>query len=173
LLSGKLNHPVWGSGPSNFPVLESCCLAGGRHICNGYLLRSSLHGQNPQQTLTILGGSASEAEPKVRTTPPKEDKVDTSSVEVPIIQALVAQPGSKTSDDNLADDDPDLLNFVAMGSEIICQMSSWLQTCWPYSGKLDCPVFMTHDVGLAFLVLGHEDVECGHRCGLLPSFFCH
>jgi hypothetical protein len=47
LLSGKPNHPVWGSEPSNFPVSESCCLAGGRRICNGRLLHSSLHGQNP------------------------------------------------------------------------------------------------------------------------------
>jgi hypothetical protein len=34
---------------------------------------------------------------------------------------------------------------------------------------------MTHDVGPAFLVFGHADVEggLGRRRGLLPSFFCH
>jgi hypothetical protein len=101
------------------------------------------------------------AEPKVRTIPPKEDKVDTSSAEDPTAQALVARSGSKAPDDNLTDDDPDLLNFAAAGSEIICQMSSWLQTCWPDSGKPDCPVFMIPDVGLAFLVLSHENVEGG------------
>jgi hypothetical protein len=47
----------------------------------------------------------------VRTTPPKEDKVDTSSAEAPTAQALVTRPGSKVSDDNLVDDDRDLLNF--------------------------------------------------------------
>jgi cytochrome oxidase Cu insertion factor (SCO1/SenC/PrrC family) len=62
----------------------------------------------------------------VRTTPPKEDKADTSSVEVPTTQSLVAQQGSKVSDDNLTDDDPELLNFTTVEFEIICQMSSWL-----------------------------------------------
>jgi hypothetical protein len=56
-------------------------------------------------------------------------------------QALVARPGSKASDDNLVDDDPDLLNFDAVGSKIICRMSFWLQRCWLDSGKLDCPVW--------------------------------
>jgi hypothetical protein len=60
----------------------------------------------------------------VRTTLPKEDKVGTSSVEAPIDQALVARPRIMAPDDNLADDDPDLLNFVVTESEIICQMSS-------------------------------------------------
>jgi hypothetical protein len=41
----------------------------------------------------------------VHTTPPKEDKVDTSSVEAPIAQALQARLGSKASDDSLADND--------------------------------------------------------------------
>jgi hypothetical protein len=62
----------------------------------------------------------------VRTTPPKEDKVSTSLKEPPRDQALVARLGSKVLDDNLADDDPDLLNFDAPESKIICQMSSWL-----------------------------------------------
>jgi hypothetical protein len=62
----------------------------------------------------------------VRTTLPKTDKAGTSSVEVPTAQALVARLGSKTSDDNLADDDPDLLNFAAAESEIVCWMSSML-----------------------------------------------
>jgi hypothetical protein len=62
----------------------------------------------------------------VRTTPPKEDKVDTSLAEVPTTQALEVRPGSKAPDDNLADNDPDLLNFYAAESEIACQMSSRL-----------------------------------------------
>jgi hypothetical protein len=45
------------------------------------------------------------------TTPPKEDKTGTSSAEDPMAQALVSQLGSKASDDALADDDSDLLNF--------------------------------------------------------------
>jgi hypothetical protein len=60
------------------------------------------------------------------TTPPK---VDTSSVEAPMVRALVAQQVSKASDDNLGDDDPDLLCFSMAESEIICQMSSQLQKC--------------------------------------------
>jgi hypothetical protein len=59
-----------------------------------------------------------------RTTPSKEDKVDTSSAEAPTAQALVARPGSKASNDNFADDDPILLNFDMVESEIICRMSS-------------------------------------------------
>jgi hypothetical protein len=59
-------------------------------------------------------------EPKVRTTLPKVDKVGTSSMEVPMAQALVARPRSKAPDGNLADDDPGLLNFTAVESEIIC-----------------------------------------------------
>jgi hypothetical protein len=89
--------------------------------------------------------------PMVRTTPPKEDKVDTSSAEVPMAQALAARLGSKASDDNLADNDPDLLNFTAADSEIVCRMSSQLQRCWPDSGKPDCLVWYSgwsdfHDV---------------------------
>jgi hypothetical protein len=59
----------------------------------------------------------------VRTTPPKEDKADTSSAEVLMAQALVVQLGSKPPDDNLADDDLDLLNFSAAESKIFCQTS--------------------------------------------------
>jgi hypothetical protein len=59
----------------------------------------------------------------VRTTPPKEDKVDTSSTEVPTAQALVGRPRSKASNDNLADNDLDPLNFDATEFEIICRMS--------------------------------------------------
>jgi hypothetical protein len=76
--------------------------------------------------MTIPGGSASAAESLVRTTPPKEDKVDTSSVEVPTAHALVARPGSKARDDNLVDDNLDLLNFTTVGSEIVCWTSSGL-----------------------------------------------
>jgi hypothetical protein len=53
-----------------------------------------------------------------------EDKVDTSSVEAPMAQALVARPRSKAPDDTLADDDPDLLTFDALESNTVCQMSS-------------------------------------------------
>jgi hypothetical protein len=76
-----------------------------------------------------------------RTTPPKEDKVDTSSAEVPTAQALVARSESKAPDDNLGDNDPNLLNFAIVGFEIACRMSSQLQMCWPDSGKPDCPVW--------------------------------
>jgi hypothetical protein len=55
-----------------------------------------------------------------RTTPPKEDKVDTSLAEAPMAQTLVVRLGSKALDDNLADDDLDLLNFSAVESEIVC-----------------------------------------------------
>jgi hypothetical protein len=104
----------------------------------------------------------------VHTTPPKEDKVDTSSVEVPAAQALVARSGSKAPDDNLAIDDLDLLNFAAVESEIVCWTSSQLQRSWPDSGKLDClvwyfgwSVFCAPWCRPSFLVLGHEDVEGG------------
>jgi hypothetical protein len=59
----------------------------------------------------------------VHTIPPKEDKVNTSSAEVPMAQTLVAQQGSKTPDDNLADNDLDLLNFDAVEFDIVCLMS--------------------------------------------------
>jgi hypothetical protein len=58
------------------------------------------------------------------TAPPKEDKVDTSSVESPMAQALVARQGGKVLDDNLGDEDLDLLNFAVMGSKITCRMIS-------------------------------------------------
>jgi hypothetical protein len=45
-----------------------------------------------------------------RTTPPK---VDTSSTEASMAQALVAQSRSKALDDAHVDDDLDLLNVVA------------------------------------------------------------
>jgi hypothetical protein len=61
-----------------------------------------------------------------RTTPPKEDKVGPSSVEAPTTLALVARPKSKALDDNLAGDNPDLLNFSVADTEIICRMSSQL-----------------------------------------------
>jgi hypothetical protein len=62
----------------------------------------------------------------VHTTPPKEDKAGTSSAEAPTTQALVAIPGSKAPADNLANDNPDILNIDAAESEIVCQMSSGL-----------------------------------------------
>jgi hypothetical protein len=55
-----------------------------------------------------------------RTTPPKVDKADISSVEAPTAQALVTQSRSKMLDDISVDDDPDLLNFVAIVSWIGC-----------------------------------------------------
>jgi hypothetical protein len=60
------------------------------------------------------------------TTPPKEEKLDTSSAEAPTTQELVTQLLSKASDDNLTDDELVLLNFIMVESEIICQMSSRL-----------------------------------------------
>jgi hypothetical protein len=68
---------------------------------NGCLLHSSLHGHNPQQVLTISDGGASVVVPMVCTTQPKEDKVDTSMVEAPTAQTLVARPRSKAPDHNL------------------------------------------------------------------------
>jgi hypothetical protein len=55
-----------------------------------------------------------------------EDKVDTSSLVAPTAKALVARPGCKALDDTLADDDPVLLNFGVVESEIVCQTNSWL-----------------------------------------------
>jgi hypothetical protein len=72
------------------------------------------------------GGRASTAEAMVRSTLPKVDKAGTSSVEDRMAQALMAQPESKAPDDDLIDDDPGLLNFVAAESETVCQTSSWL-----------------------------------------------
>jgi hypothetical protein len=81
---GKLDGPVWHSGLSSIPILRPSCPASGRRIRNDRLLRSSLRGQNPQYVLTIPGGSASVVVSIVHTTPPKEDKVDTSLVEGPM-----------------------------------------------------------------------------------------
>jgi hypothetical protein len=75
-----------------------------------------------------------------RTTLPKEDKVVTSSTEAPRAQALVARPGSKASNDTIVDDNLDLLTFGTVESKIVCRMSSRLPSCWPDSGKSDCPV---------------------------------
>jgi hypothetical protein len=63
---------------------------------------------------------------------------------------LVARPGSKAPNDNLGDDDP---GYRGTG---LTQVN---RTIW--FGILDDLVFMTPDVVLAFLVLGHEDVEGG------------
>jgi hypothetical protein len=65
--------------------------------------------------------------PTVRTTPPKEDKVDTSLAKAPMVQALVARPGSKALDDSIVDNDLDILNFVAVEYKIACRTSSQLQ----------------------------------------------
>jgi hypothetical protein len=76
-----------------------------------------------------MGGSASVVVSMVRTTSPTKDKVDTSSAEAPTTQVFVAQLGSKASDDTLANDDPDLLNFGVAESRIICRTCSRLQGC--------------------------------------------
>jgi hypothetical protein len=55
----------------------------------------------------------------VRMTPPKEDKVDTSSAEATMAQAIVAQLGSKAPGDNLVDTDLSLLNFGVAESKIV------------------------------------------------------
>jgi hypothetical protein len=118
----------------------------------------------------------------VHTIPPKEDKVGTSLMEAPMAQVLVAQPGSKVPDDNLADDDPDLLNFDMTEFDIVCWGSPGCRfTGLTYGnrtiqfGILDDLVFVPPDVGPAFLVLGHEDVEGGLWASLrlAPLFFCH
>jgi hypothetical protein len=41
-------------------------------------------------------------------------------------QVLAARSGSKVPDDNLADEDPDLMNFDATEFKIICWTSSRL-----------------------------------------------
>jgi hypothetical protein len=58
-----------------------------------------------------------------RTTPPKVDKADTSSVKGPIAQAFVARLRSKAQDDAHVDDNPDLLNFIVTVSWIVCWTS--------------------------------------------------
>jgi hypothetical protein len=126
---------------SDFPAPKLLCPADGRCVCSSHLLRSSLHSQNPEQVLTIPGGSASVVAPMDRTTPSKEDKVETSSAEAPTAQALVARLESEMPDYNLGGDTPDLLNVAVVGSEIACQTSTQLQMCWPNSGKPDCPVW--------------------------------
>jgi hypothetical protein len=44
-------------------------------------------------------------------------------------QALVDQPESKPLDDNLVDNDPVLLNFDVVKSEIVCRMSYRMWKC--------------------------------------------
>jgi hypothetical protein len=96
--------------------------------CPVFLTRgpSVLLVADPEQVLTISGGSASVVVSMVHTTPPKEDKVGTSSAEVPMAQVLVAQLGSKAPDDTFVDDDPDLLTCGTGESEIVYRTSSRL-----------------------------------------------
>jgi hypothetical protein len=122
----KPDGPVWYSRLSDFLALKLLCPADCQRVCSIYLLRSSLHGLNPEQVLTTPGGSASVVAPMDHTTPSKEDKVETSSAEAPMAQALVVRPEIKASDNNLGDDAPNLLNVVVMGSEIACRTSSRL-----------------------------------------------
>jgi hypothetical protein len=67
--------------------------------------------------------------------------VDTSSVEAPTAQALVARLGSKVLNDNLAGNDLVLLNFTTVEPEIVWQMSSQLYRCWLDLGKPDFVVW--------------------------------
>jgi hypothetical protein len=71
----KLDGLVWHSGLSDFLAPKLIFPADGRCVHSSHLLRSSLHGQNPEQVLIIPGGSASVVAPMDRTTLPKEDKV--------------------------------------------------------------------------------------------------
>jgi hypothetical protein len=59
LLPGKPDGPVWHSELSGFLVLRPSYPVGGRCVLSGHLQHSSLHSQNPEQVLTIPGGSAS------------------------------------------------------------------------------------------------------------------
>jgi hypothetical protein len=47
-LPGKPNGLVWHFELSGFPDLRNLCPAGGRCVCNGHLLCSSICGQNPE-----------------------------------------------------------------------------------------------------------------------------
>jgi hypothetical protein len=75
---GKPDGLGWQSELYSFPAPKIICLANGRRTHGGHLLHSSLFGQNPKKVLTILGGSALAMVPMDHTTPPKEDKVNTS-----------------------------------------------------------------------------------------------
>jgi hypothetical protein len=138
---GKPDGPVWHSGLSVFPAPKLLCSADIQCVRSSHLLRSSLHGQNPEHVLTILSGSALVVAPMDRTTPPKENKVGTSSAEAPTAQALVARQKSGAPDDNLSGDAPNLMNAAVVGFETTCRTSSQLQMCWPDSGKPDCPIW--------------------------------
>jgi hypothetical protein len=83
LPTGKLDGLVWHSGLSDFPAPKILYPTDGRCVRSSHLLRSSCHSQNPEQVLTIPGGSALVVAPMERTTPPKEHKVGTSSAEAP------------------------------------------------------------------------------------------
>jgi hypothetical protein len=103
-----------------------------------------------------------------RTTLPKEDKVDTSSAEVPMAQTLVARLESKVSDDTPIDDYPELLNFSATESEIVCQKTSGCRAASLTKGNRtvrfgipDGLIFAPPDTGPAFFVLRHKDVKGG------------
>jgi hypothetical protein len=76
-----------------------------------------------------------------RTTPPKEDKVGTSTMKAPMAHALVARSESEAPNDNLGCDASILLNATVVGSEVACRMSSQLQMCWPNLGKPDYTIW--------------------------------
>jgi hypothetical protein len=101
-----------------------------------------------------------------RTTLPKVDKADTSSVEDPMAQALVARLGGKAPNDAPVDDDPNLLNFFTAVSWIGCQKSFLPQKYCPDPGKPDGPVFVTPDADLAISVFSNEDVDGDFRTRL-------
>jgi hypothetical protein len=73
------------------------------------------HNQSKELTIWFLS-----------TTLPKVDKADTSSVEGPTAQALVAWSESKASNDNPTNNDSNLLNSIVVLSGIACWMSSLL-----------------------------------------------
>jgi hypothetical protein len=82
----------------------------------------------------------------------------------------VAQPESKTLNDNPTDDDPDLLNLprwspgLLVGRAPYCRCASLTQENWTVRFDIpDGPVFMLPNVSPSFLVLDHEDAEGGLR----------
>jgi hypothetical protein len=123
---GKPDGPLWHSGLSDFLPRSSSALL----MADVSVVAISCVVASMAKTLSKFRPSLVEVHQWWHPWPvpprAKEDKVDTSSVEVPTAPALVARSKSKAPDDNLGDDNPDLLNFAAVGSEIDCQMSSRL-----------------------------------------------
>jgi hypothetical protein len=76
-------------------------------------------------------------------------------------QALVTRSVSKAPDDAPVDGDPNILNFAMVMSWIVGWMSFLPQNYWLNLGKWDGPVLATPNVGHAFSIFSHEDVEGG------------